>query len=180
MSPLESGWMQIILQEVGKAGLGELAKFGWRKFLQLLKQIDAKDPTEGTGSSEGKDLSDEWVPIGTRVFAGPRLDLVVMDVEEVPPLLEQAALTASRAESTKQNRGYFEVKVTGKFHEYWAVGLPWIPDVDPADIAREPYELPEDVLHATGQRAAILYYSRVAGAGEPYQNVLLTARKLLR
>ena len=174
MSPLESEWMQIILQEVGKAGLGELAKFGWRKFLQLLKQIDAKDPTEGTS------LSDEWVPIGTHVFAGPRLDLVVMDVEEVPPLLEQAALTASRAESTKQNRGYFEVKVTGKFHEYWAVGLPWIPDVDPADIAREPYELPEDVLHATGQRSAILYYSRVAEAGEPYQNTLLTARKLLR
>ena len=80
----------------------------------------------------------EWIPIGARVFEGPELTPILEDVWEIPPLLEQAALAESRSEGTRLNRGYFEVRVAGKFHEYWAVGLPWIPDVDDTRVCVSP------------------------------------------
>ena len=105
---------------------------------------------------------------------------MVDDTDEVPPLLEQVALRESRDGSTKLNRGYFECRVNGKFHEYWAVGLPWIPSVDITKIEREPYAFPEEIQDITKQRAAILYYSRVTDRGRPYERARATACRLLR
>ena len=166
---MESEWLQIVIHEFAKAGAGELAKWVIEKTRSVLERVGQQAPEGG------------WIPIGVRIFEGGDFEQVLDDTEEVPPLLEQAALAASRAESTRLNLGYFECRVNGKFHEYWAVGLPWIPSVDISRIAQEPYEFPEEIQDMTmPSRAAILYYSRVADEGQPYDRACATAAKLLR
>ena len=105
---------------------------------------------------------------------------ILEDVEEIPPLLEEAALAESRSEDTRLNRGYFEVRVFGKFHEYWAVGLPWMPNVDDTRVLREPYSFPEELQGSLQHRAGIIYYSRVVDCGRPFQDAMREARTLLR
>ncbi len=165
---MESDWLQIILQEMAKAGVGELVKMGWEKLRQLLEQQAQPDP------------AGEWIPIGSRIFQGSNLEQVVDDTEEVPPLLEEAALAASRADSTRLNGGHFETRTNCKFHEYWAVGIPYLPSVDLDRLIEGPQAWPSDGDHIFAPRAAILYYSRVADGGRPYQKALGTARRLLR
>ena len=164
---MESEWLQTILQEITKAGISELAKFGMEKLRDLY--IPTNRPDSGG----------EWIPIGTRIFEGPTFEQVHDDTEEVPPLLEEHALMASRTHQTKLNRGYFESHVNGKFHEYWAVGLPWIPQRDFTGITQQQLTIPEGVRDATKQRAAILYYSRIADGGRAYQRARETAGRLL-
>ena len=151
-----------------KRWLGELAKFGMVKIGDLIRERSRQVPTR------------EWIPIGARVFEGPELPPILEDVWEIPPLLEQAALAESRSEGTRLNRGYFEVRVAGKFHEYWAVGLPWIPDVDDTRVLREPYSLPEELQGSLQRRAGIVYYSRVADSGQPFQDAMRVAGTLVR
>ena len=168
MTSLESEWFQIILHEIAKAGVGELARFAWGKLRQLFEKADLQDPDE------------RWVPIGCRVFSVPDFAVIYEDVDEVPPLAEQAAVEASSAESTRLNRGYFESYETGKFHEYLVVGLPGIPNVDPSRITDEFYSVPDELLDISEQRAAVLYYSRVVDRGQPFEAAMREARTLLR
>ena len=165
---MESGWVEIILQEITRVGVAELAKFGVAKISDLLRKQRSQDP------------AGEWIAIGARVFEGPGLTLIFEDVEEIPPLLEQAALAESRSEGTRLNRGYFEARVSGKFHEYWAVGLPWIPNVDHPGVLQEPYSFPEELQGSLQRRAGIVYYSRVADSGRPFRGAMQEAGRLLR
>ena len=168
MTMMEPGWLDIILQEIARAGVGELAKFAMGKIRDLL------------GHQQSRDAAGEWIPIGARVFEGPELTPILEDVEEIPPILYQAALAESCSEGTRSNRGYFEARVFGKFHEYWAVGLPWIPNVDDTRVLREPYSLPEELQGSLQHRAGIIYYSRVVDRGQPFQDAMREARTLLR
>ena len=58
MAMMESGWLDIILQEITRAGVGELAKFAMAKMRDLLRQ------------QRSRDAAGEWIPIGSRVFEG--------------------------------------------------------------------------------------------------------------
>ena len=162
---MESEWLQIILQEIAKAGVGELIKLGWERLRHM---------------SEQHDPAGEWIPIGTRIFEGQNFEKVVDDTEEVPPLLEEAALRASQEHSTALNGGHFETRINGKFHEYWAVGLPYLPPVDIKMLMEGPQAWPSGDEPTFAPRAAILYYSRVADGGRAYQRAHETAGMLLR
>ena len=148
-------------------GVGELAKFAMSKLRVLLEQQNIRDP------------DGEWIPIGVRVYQGSEFTLIHEDVEEISPLLEQVALAESRSEGTRLNRGYFEARVFGKFHEYWAVGLPWIPNVDATVFLREPYVFPEELRDSLELRSGIVYYSRVVEGGRPFQAAMREAGTLL-
>lgn len=165
---MESGWLDIILQEVARAGVSELAKFAVSKMRDVF------------GQQRSQDAAGEWIPIGARIFHGPEWIPILEDVEEIPPLLEQAALAESLSEGTRLNRGHFEVRVFGKFHEYWAVGLPWIPSVDTTRVLRGPYSFPEELQGSLELRSAVIYYSRVVDRGKPFQEAMREAGTLLR
>ena len=164
---MELEWAQIIVQETAKAGISELAKFGMEKLRDFLEEGKQPDP------------ADQWIPIGTRIFEGPTFEQVHDDTEEVPPLLEQHALMTSRTRQTKLDRGYFETRVNGKFHEYWAVGLPWIPQTDFTRTTPQQLTIPRELQGAINHRAAILYYSRIADGGKPYLRASEKAGRLL-
>ena len=43
---MEAEWLQMILQEIAKAGTGELAKWGMEKLRGLLEHMSQQDPKQ--------------------------------------------------------------------------------------------------------------------------------------